>query len=264
MLDKNVTALLLTGSMAIRLALLVVAAGLLLASLTAPAGATGAIVTVPQFPAMNDAFSVRQAHITWLAAKQEAGMEATISYFAAINGSHAGLSAVKGRFQDTASALPAIKTGEDLEVILQNLRQITREFRQETQLQLEHEGKSNAELSSALHNAVERNGTVRELEDQYWITRRVSELSSFDQFVRASQESIQVLQEYGYEVTPAQERLNQIAALRGEFSAALRSQDYGTAEIIREEIHGSAVSLGQVIESIYRSEPDKVQGPVHG
>ena len=85
--------------------LLFVSCWLLLAVLSLPSGASAA--TSPQmsdagtvssdtFPIMENQFAVRQAHLAYLAVKEEVGMQATIRYIAARNGSTGTLSTPDG------------------------------------------------------------------------------------------------------------------------------------------------------------------------
>jgi hypothetical protein len=89
--------------------LMLFAAGwLLLAFATLPAPASGATTQEPAtpgtvvtetFPLFDDQITVRQAHIAWLAAKEDTGMQATMHYLASANGSAGALSSINRDFR---------------------------------------------------------------------------------------------------------------------------------------------------------------------
>lgn len=250
MFGKQVTALLLTGSMAIRFAMLVLAAGLLLAGLAVPASATDPVTDSVQDLLTDEQYAIRQAYISWLAAKQEAGMEATIHYITDINGNPSEIAVLRDQFDAVAKGISAFDTPEDLERTLQDFRHLTRQFREKTEGQLDAAGGSREELAGAVHGAIERDAGVRAAEDHYWNVRMTAEPASFDRYIRESQATLLVLQEHGYTIDPAQEELDRISAMRSEFILSLQSQDYAAAEIIRENIDKTAASFEGTVREI--------------
>lgn len=241
-----VTALFLAGSRAIRFAMLVLAAGLLLAGIAVPVRCTEPVQDLPA----DGQFAIRQAYIGWLAAKQEAGMDATIRYITEINGNPSEVGIIRDRFSAVAERVMAAETPENLERILQDFRVLTRQFRERTEGQLEAAGRSREDLAAAAHGAFEEDAGVQAAEDHYWNVRMEAEPASFDRYIRESQATLLALREYGYTTDSAQEELGRISAMRGEFVSALQSQDYAAAEIIREHIGGAAARFEGTVRGI--------------
>ena len=142
MFNNRMSRILLTGSLVIRFSMLIIAAGLLVAMLASPANASEATVTTGQVPTFYDEVASRQAHVTWLAAKQEVGMQATVDYLASINGSTATLASTLEDFQRTANRIPTLSTPEGLDLIQRDLRTITRTFREDLHANGSSRGKS--------------------------------------------------------------------------------------------------------------------------
>jgi hypothetical protein len=168
MFNNNMSRILLTGSLLIRFSMLIIAAGLLVVTLASPASASAATVTTGQVPASDDQIASRQARIIWLAAKQEAGMQATVEDFVSVNGSTATLVSILEDYRCNADRIPALPTPEGLDQVQRDLRTITRSFREETCLQMEAAGGDQSDLTEAVHAAGEASPYVKALRDRYW------------------------------------------------------------------------------------------------
>lgn len=229
------------------LSLVLIAGGVAAVSAYGPA-------TPVQSGTLQGDIAVRQAYLSWLAAEQEAGMNATISFIAANNGSTDGLSSLAKEFHGTAQSIPVQDSRESLDSVLCSLREVTREFQDETRVEITAGSLDEGDLAAAVSAAADGDTRSRSLEDEYWMTRMDSEPAAFDRYIRESQETLSVLQGYGYDVTPAQERLDQIATMRSEYAAALGSHDFGTAEIIREKIQAASVGFEGCVKTIRETE----------
>lgn len=193
---------------------------------------------------------LRQAYLSWLAAQQETGMDATIRFIAERNGSVERLSSLQEEFHRGSAGIPACSSMESLNALLGTFRQITRQFQTEIRVQVAAGSLAEDDLDSAVSAAVEGDSRSRLLEDEYWMTRMDSEPAAFDRYIRESRETLFALRGYGYDVAPAQEKLDTIETMRGEFVAALASHDFGTAETIREKIEAEATGFEDCIRVI--------------
>jgi len=109
MFNNNMSRILLTGSLLIRFSMLIITAGLLVVTLASPASASAAIVTTGQVPASDDQIASRQEHSIWLAAKQEAKMQATVEYLVSVNGSTATLESIPKDYRAPQIGFPLFR-----------------------------------------------------------------------------------------------------------------------------------------------------------
>lgn len=230
--------------------MLVLAAGLLLAGLAAPVLAAGAVSVSPKETVMDEESSIRFAYISWLAAKQEAGMDATVSYISEIHGDTTTIALLKDRFHTASVLIPDPGSGGDPDTSLTEFRELTWQFQDETRRQMSaNKGKPEA-LAAAVHDAVENDKKVHAAEDAYWRTRMTAEPASFDRYVLESQATLNILQENGYNIALAQATLDRISAMRGEFVTALGAKNYGAAEVIRERIDSTAADFERIVRNV--------------
>src|SRR5208337_4369665 len=128
--------------MSAKSSLLLFAAGwILLAIATLPAQASGApvpvSVTTPTavtgtFPLVNDQIPPGQVHLLRLSAREDAGMQATITYLDSVNGSTGTLSPIHGDFVNCQENISRSITSADIRDSAADLRGITELFRGET------------------------------------------------------------------------------------------------------------------------------------
>lgn len=236
--------------------MLFAAGWLLLAFSTLPAPVSGAVIQedasagiapVGTFPLLDTSLVVRQAHVAWLAGKEDAGMQVTMRYLAQVNGSTATLSSINRDFRVYLEAVRHASTDERLGSGIAALCSTMESFRQETRVQLNAAGGDPEDLRAQVQAAVAQDPVSLQLEDQYWETRTEAELSGFDQWTREAGMAAGQLQESGYEVTPAQEKLAEITAMRAGLENALRIRDDTGIEQAREAIHGASITYATLV-----------------
>ena len=236
----------------IRFGLLLSLFCLLTSAMVAEVTAAEVAGVMTQDPAADD-ISLRQAYMSWLAAEQEARMNATIGYIAAYHGSVKNLSAQKEAFHASSLRISECNSTDAFDSILAALRDLTRQFQAETREQMMAASLNEEDLRPEVSGAVENDIQSHLLEDEYWMTRRDSEPAAFDRYIRESQETLSTLKEYGYNITPAQKNLDEIASMRSEFVAALNVQDFGTAELIRGKIQDASAGFEEQVRMIGNS-----------
>jgi len=235
--------------------LLFVSCWLLLAVITIPSGASAATShqvsdagtgSSDTFPLMEDQFVVRQAHLAYLAVKEEVGMQATIRYITARNGSKGTLSTLMIRTDTTARAISSAGSGEVLDAELENLRAVTRQFRTETDRQMQGVNGDPGILRTEVQSAAESSSELRLLLDKYWRIRETCELASFDQRVARAQGTLGTLVENGHEIAPAQKKLEEIVTMRTELATALRTRNDAGIELAHQKIHATSVEYARI------------------
>jgi len=238
---------------------LFVSCWLLLAVVSLPSGASAA--TIPPvsdagtvysdtFPIMENQFAVRQAHLVYLAVKEEVGMQATIRYIASRHGSTGTLSTLMVKTDTSVQALGSAGSDTMLDAELENLRGITRLFRAETDLQMKAVSGNPNELRAEVVSAIERSSELPLLMDKYWNVRESLELADFDQRVIRAQGTLGTLAENGHEIAPAQEKLTEIIIMRTELATALRSRNSAGIELAHKKIHTTSIEYARIISNL--------------
>ena len=225
---------------------------MVLAFLILPAHASitpDAVLSVETFPLLNDQVPVRQAHLTWLAAKEETGMQVTIDYLDSINAPTARLSATRDEFHATAVSVSSITTSPGLDEALFLFRNQTRQFRDETDVQMRAFDGSAGELRARIHFTTDTSMKAKALEDTFWQTRERCELADFDLRVQTSQKTLDILMENGYETATAQEKLDAIVAMRSDLAKTLRTRDDAGIEEIQRQIHATSIELSRFVKN---------------
>jgi hypothetical protein len=226
---------------------------------TSEAGVTPATAVTETFPLLDNQITIRQAHIVWLASKEETGMQDTMRYLSAINASIGQLSSLNREFRMNEDAIRNASTPEQVESGLVALCSITSLFRAETDARMERRGKNTTELREQVQSAIAEDYEVRSLEDQYWETRSGTGLSDFDQWIQRTDRTLTQLRENGYEVTAAQEKLTEIIAMRSELADALRARDDDAIEQARETIHAASVDYATTVRMMKQHSTEREQ-----
>jgi len=239
--------------------LLFLSCWLLLAVLFIPSGASA--VSDPQvsaagtgssdtFPIMENPFVVRQAHLAYLAVKEEVGMQETIRYIASRKGSTGTLSALMVKTDISVAAISSAGSDTVLDTELENLRDITSLFRRETDLRMKATHGNPDDLRAKVQSAVDGNRELPLLLDKYWQVREKTDLADFDRRVTLAQETLGTLRENGHEITPAQEKLTEIVIMRTELATALRTRNNAGIELARKKIHTTSIEYARMICSL--------------
>jgi hypothetical protein len=247
--------------------LLFVSCWLLLAVISLPSGASAAPLkiadagTVPSdtFPIMENPLAVRQALLVYLAVKEEVGMQATIRYMAARSESTGSLSALMVKTDSSVHTLGSAGSDANLDAELENLRGITRQFREETDRQMTMAGGNPNELRAEIASAVESSPELPLLMDKYWTVRENTDLTDFDQRVSRGQGTLARLRENGHEIAPAQEKLTEIITMRTELATALRTRNNAGIELAHKKIHATSIEYARLISSVKTSETSEIR-----
>lgn len=241
---------------------LFVSCWLLLAVIFLPSSASAAvtpqmpydeILSPDTFPLMDNHFTVRQAHLVYLAVKEEVGMQATIRYIGSRNGQTGTLSSLMVKTDMSVHAIGSAGSDTILDAELENLRGITRLFREETDLQMKVVNGNAVDLRADVQSAVEGSSELQLLMDKYWRIRENAALNDFDQRVARAQGTHDILAENGHEIAPAQEKLEEIVSLRTELATALRTRNNAGIELAYKKIHATSIEYARMISSLKTS-----------
>jgi hypothetical protein len=159
---------------------------------------------------MENPLPVRQALLSYLAVKEEIAMQATIRYIAAHHGSTGNLSLLMVRTDQSVAALAAAGSDTALDQELENLRALTRVFREETELQITIIDGKPEDLRAEIQSATGQHTGLRLLLDRYWSVREESELAAFDQQMNRFRELHGTAGE-DHDNSTAQKKLREIA-----------------------------------------------------
>jgi hypothetical protein len=238
--------------------ILFAAGWMLLALVALPAHASAAASSQPNpstviidtFPIFDNQINVRQAHIAWLAAKEDVGMQATIAYITSVNGSTTTLSAIHENFRQSQARVGMADSSEALDSTLQDFRRITQAFNDETAVQLKTSKGNAGDLRISMQSALAESASVRSLEVQYWQTRTTTELEDFDLWTVRAGEMLTALWGNGYEITAAQEKLTEITTMRNELATTLSTRDNTGIEQAHKKIHTASIGFAQTVRGL--------------
>jgi len=161
-------------------------------------------------------------------------MEAVHDYIDEISdGEGAGrLETLLDEYREAVADVDSYDTHVGLNNYVRSLRDVTTSFREETRERMsQYDGRPVVLLIRIAERIDDDSERLERLRDEYWESRNRNTLANFDIRVERAQHVLDLLEERGYDVSEAQAKLDEIAALRDELEAALGDKD--NAEILR-------------------------------
>jgi hypothetical protein len=184
-------------------------------------------------------------------------MQAMIRFIASRNGSTGTLSTLVVRTGTSVLAISSAGSDTVLASELENLRDITSLFRRETDLQMTAINGNPDELRAKVLSAVYGSSELQVLQDKYWQVREKTELADFDLRVTQAQKTLGTLWENGHDITPPQEKLEEIVIMRTELATALRTRNNAGIELAHKKIHATSIDYARMIRILKSSaSPD--------
>jgi hypothetical protein len=187
---------------------------------------------VPASAAPNDAASpdhhvaVRQAHLAWVSLERDAEMNAALTYVGTrYNTDTAKMTGLLADFRNAEARIPAAATDADVDRIIADLRNSTRQFQNEVRAQMGAGQGSWDELNRQITQATSNNPYVEEKKNLYWSTRIKGQLSDFDTWAGDAQAELDDLSAKGYDTAKAQRALDVTIAKRPDLKSALEFKD---------------------------------------
>jgi len=214
------------------------AALLLVAALLAPGMAMAL-----DYPVLDNQVETRRRQLTWLLTLQEFSMEAVHDYIDEIsNGEGAGrLETLLDEYREAVADIDSYDTHVGLNNYIRSLRDVTTSFREETRERMsQYDGRPVVLLIRIAERIDDDSERLERLRDEYLEARNRNTLANFDIRVERAQHVLDLLEERGYDVSEAQAKLDEIAALRDGLEAALGDQ--GNAEILRVSLEALELS----------------------
>jgi len=214
------------------------AALLLVAALLAPGMAMAL-----DYPVLDNQVETRRRQLTWLLTLQEFSMEAVHDYIDEIsNGEGAGrLETLLDEYREAVADIDSYDTHVGLNNYIRSLRDVTTSFREETRERMsQYDGRPVVLLIRIAERIDDDSERLERLRDEYLEARNRNTLANFDIRVERAQHVLDLLEERGYDVSEAQAKLDEIAALRDELEAALADQD--NADILRVSLEALELS----------------------
>jgi hypothetical protein len=210
------------------------------------------MVTASEFPILSNQVGTRQAHLEWMLTVQVISIEAVIEYIDEISEGK-GMSQLESILTDFRAQVENIQsytTHVGLNNYLRALKELTNAFRIETRSRMtEYNGKGMVLLVRISTKIEENQGQLDALKEQYWGIRKETVLENFDIRVERAQNLVTILEERGFDISEAQNKLGEINLLRGELEAALDERD--NIEILRVSLE--ALELSKELAEIVRS-----------
>jgi len=213
-----------------------------------------------EYPVLDKQVEIRQAHLKWVTTVLEVSMEATIEYIDEISdgAGTSDLTSLLGDFREQTGEIETLTTHVALNNAIRQLGEITGDFRTETRQQLiEYKG-NGLQLLAKIQEALDENeDELDELEDEYWETAKENTLEIFDIYVDFAQDVLDKLQEHGYDITEAQEKLDEIKYKKDDLEDALESRDYDEIKEVISEIKELSEELGDIVRDLQVEVPPK-------
>ena len=209
------------------------------------------VASASEYPVLENQVETRRAHLQWMLTLQEISMEAVVDYIDEISDGN-GMSVLKGLFDEFSEAVDDIEsytTHIGLNNFLRDLKDGTSSFRSETRSKMsEYNGRVLVLLIRIGEKVQESQDQLEALENHYWDSRKANVLKNFDIRVERAQNVLSVLEERGYDISEAQDKLDEIIALRGDLETALDERD--NLEIL--EVSLNALELSRELAEIVR------------
>jgi len=215
-----------------------IAALLLVAALLAPG-----IAAALDYPVLDNQLETRRRHLTWLLTLQEVSMEAVHDYIDEVSdGEGAGrLETLLDEYREAVAEIDSYDTHVGLNNYIRSLRDVTTSFREETRERMsQYDGRPVVLLIRIAERIDDDSERLERLRDEYLESRNRNTLANFDIRVERAQHVLDLLGERGYDVSEAQAKLDEIAALRDDLEAALVDQD--NAEILSVSLEALELS----------------------
>jgi hypothetical protein len=195
------------------------------------------------YPVLDNQVETRRRHLTWLLTLQEISMEAVHDYIDEISdGAGAGrLETILDEYREAVADVDSYDTHVGLNNYIRGFRDITTSFRTETRERLrQYDGSAVVLLIRIAERIDDDSDRLSRLKDEYWESRNRNTLANFDIRVERAQHVLDLLVERDYDVSEAQAKLDEIAALRDDLEAALGDQD--NAEILSVSLEALELS----------------------
>lgn len=209
------------------------------------------MASASEYPVLDNQVETRQMHLKWVLTLHEISMEAVVDYVAEISKGK-GTSVLKSfltEFNEAVDNIESYTTHIGLNNFLRDLKDLTSSFRSETQSKMsEYNGKVLVLLIRIGEKIQENQDQLDNLKNQYWENRKANVIENFDIHVERAQNVLIVLEERDYDISEAQNKLNEIKTLRGDLETALGERD--NLEILKVSLN--ALELSRELAEIVR------------
>ena len=209
------------------------------------------VATASEYPVLDNQLETRRAHLEWVLTLQEIGMEAVVDYIDEIsdgNGTSV-LGDLLAEFSVAVDDIESYTTHIGLNNFLRDLKDMTSSFRSETRSRMsKYNGKVLVLLVRIGEKIEENQDQLDALKDHYWEKRKENVLENFDIRVERAQNVLDILEERGYDISEAQDKLDEISGLRDDLEAALDERN--NLEIL--EVSLDALELSRELAEIVR------------
>jgi hypothetical protein len=225
--------------------------GVLCLALFATIASVPAHAVEPVSSAAESLFSIRQAHLCWMAEVTDVEMAASISYVETLYEEDTStMTSLYTDFRNAKSAISSVTSQPALDKHTFMMQKIAIAFNRETKNQTNaHQGKV-GDLQKQIGNAVTANPYITMKKDAYWSTRSAHQMDDFDSWVTQTQKSLDVLQTQGYSVRDTQPYLDRFASLKTDLKSSLDANDFDRVDIIELKIRDRSLEISNGIAAL--------------
>jgi hypothetical protein len=159
-------------------------------------------------------------------------------------------------FRNAEGRIPAARTDADVDRIITDCQQITRQFRSECRVQMSIGQGSWDELNRGIIQSLSDNPYIEEKKNLYWSVRTHGQLTDFDTWADEAQAELTSLEAKGYDTTKAQRALDVMTAKRPELQAALESRNEDRVSAVSDLILPLSQDYVSRVGEIQQQVPD--------
>ena len=182
-------------------------------------------VSAQENPAL---ISALKTHVADLAGFQKARMDGIIGYVDNISGGSGGadLQEIQEDYLATATSIPLMGTVDEIDAARNDMGDLTRQFSEETKVQMQMFNGSAGDLRSSINGSVAAFGeSVDGVKSYAWLAGDVARLRVFDTTITKQDELLTSLDSQGIDVSAAREISDRIEAQRTVLVDALKNHD---------------------------------------
>ena len=212
------------------------------------------------YPILDNQVETRIAQLEWILGIQEVSMGAVVEYINEVsedNGT-ATLTIILADFSGRLDGLSSYSTHVGLNNFLRDLKDVTRDFRDESKdMMTEYDGKYLVLIARIALKLEDSETQLEALKDNYWTVRSGNVLENFDIRIERAEGILDLLETRGYNITEADAKLAEISALRVELVAALEAED--NLEILAVSLESLELSgeLALIVKNLQVTIPPK-------
>lgn len=198
----------------------------------------------------------RQAHLSWTALEKETEMKTAIGHVTTLFGTDtSNMSVDLAAFQAEEARIPGAGSDAELAALLQDMKNTTALFRNETFAQMTTgQGKWEV-LDGQISTATANSPYIAGKQSDYWNTRKTGTLADFDAWVANGQQVLDGLKLKGYDTAIPQRTLDVISARRPDIQSALESRSEIAITTLDQQLFPQTLTFSSQVAAVRGQVP---------